>query len=57
MLGQKIMDYLNITNANPNLRSAFIQDIANDVKAVEQGYKARIDELAQDAQNVDGQIG
>lgn len=57
LLGQKIMDYLNITNANPNLRSAFIQDIANDVKAVEQGYKARIDELAQDAQNVDGQIG
>lgn len=57
LLGQKIMDYLNITNANPNLRSAFIQDISEDVKAVGNGYKARIDELAQDAQNTDGQIG
>ncbi len=57
LLGQKMMDYLNITNANPNMRSAFIQEIAEDVKAIDQGYKARIDGIAEDAQTVDAQIG
>ena len=57
LLGQKIMDYLNITNANPNMRSAFIQDIAQDVLAVREGYKARIDDIAQDAAAVEAQIG
>lgn len=57
LLGQKMMDYLNITNANPNMRSAFISEIAADVAAVEQGYRARIDSIAQDASSVDAQIG
>ena len=51
------MDNLNITNANPNMRSAFIQEIAEDVKAVEQGYNARINDIAQDASAVGAQIG
>lgn len=51
------MDYLNITNANPNMRSAFIEEIAEDVKAVEQGYKARIDGIAEDAIATEAQIG
>lgn len=57
LLGQKMMDYLNITNANPNMRSAFIEEIAEDVKAVEQGYKARIDGIAEDAIATEAQIG
>ena len=57
LLGQKMMDYLNVTNANPNMRSAFIQDIAQDVLAVQQGYKSKIDDIAQDALATDAQIG
>lgn len=57
LLAQKLMDNLNITNANPNMRSAFIQEIAEDVKAVEQGYNARINDIAQDASAVGAQIG
>ena len=57
LLGQKMMDYLNVTNANPNMRSAFIQDIAQDVLAVQQGYKSKIDDIATDALATDAQIG
>lgn len=56
LLGQKMMDYLNITNANPNMRSAFLQEIAADVAAVETGYKSRIDSIAEDASSVDAQV-
>lgn len=57
LLGQKMMDYLNITNANPNMRAAFIQEIAADVAAVQEGYKAGIDDIAQDALSTEAQIG
>lgn len=36
---QKLLDSINITNANPYLRQAFVQEIAADVAAVTQGYR------------------
>lgn len=57
LLGQKMMDYLNITNANPNMRSAFVQEISEDVAVIAQGYKSRIDGIAEDALSTDAQIG
>ena len=43
---QTLLDSINITNANPNLRPAFMQNIAADVAAATQsGYKAQVDVL------------
>lgn len=56
MMAQKMLDYINITNANPTMRSAFMQDISADVKAfADVGYKAGVDSLARDAQSVQSQ--
>lgn len=35
---QSIMDRINVTNANPYLRPAFVQDISSDVAKADQGY-------------------
>lgn len=38
VFAQKIMDGINITNANPYERAAFIQSISADVAAIKEGY-------------------
>lgn len=43
---QKLLDAINITNANPYLRPSFIQDIAADVKSTVKGYENNINTLA-----------
>lgn len=43
---QRVLDGLSIVGANPNLRQAFVQDIAADVKAAQKGYAAGIQGLA-----------
>ena len=47
-LAQKIMDTINVTNANPNLRAAFIQEIHADVAKVK-GYQAQVTDFGQTA--------
>jgi hypothetical protein len=49
VFAQKILDTINITNANPNLRPSFIQDISNDVSSAEEGYKKGAADLASSA--------
>jgi hypothetical protein len=46
---QKLLDSINITNANPYLRQAFVQEIAADVAAVTQGYRAGAESLGNSA--------
>jgi hypothetical protein len=46
VFAQKILDSINMTNANPNLRESFIADIAGDVKAANNGYIAGVTDLA-----------
>lgn len=43
---QRILDGMSIIGANPNLRQAFIQDVAADVKAATKGYASGIQSLA-----------
>lgn len=43
---QRVLDGLSIIGANPNLRQAFVQDIAADVKAAQKGYAAGVQSLA-----------
>ena len=46
---QAILDRINITNANPNLRPAFVQAISADVAGVGRGYKQQAEELGSTA--------
>lgn len=41
-LAQKLLDQMNLTGANPNLRQAFVDDITADIKASESGYAEKI---------------
>lgn len=43
---QGILNSINVTNANPNLRASFIQDISADVASAAQGYKTELQSLA-----------
>lgn len=45
LFAQKILDAINLTNANPNLRPAFIQDISADVKAAPGGWQSYVEDL------------
>lgn len=45
-MAQAILDSMSIENANPSLRAALIKDIAADVRAINNGYKAGIETLA-----------
>lgn len=57
LLAQKVLDYMDITNANPDMRSAFLQDISEDVKVFSDiGYKSQIDSLARDTESVRSQV-
>lgn len=48
-LAQKLLDNININNANPYLRPAFIQSIAPDVEAQAKGYRAHAENLSKTA--------
>jgi hypothetical protein len=45
IFAQKILDSINLTNANPNMRASFIQNISSDVKAAQEGYANNISTL------------
>lgn len=53
-LAQSILDGISITNANPNLRAAFIQEIAPDVLAAANGYGIQTKEFGETAINIGG---
>lgn len=46
LFAQKILDSINIKNANPYLRPSFIDAISGDVDRAKEGYKNNIDDLA-----------
>lgn len=48
-LAQRLLDNININNANPYLRPAFIQSIAPDVTAQNNGYAAQSNNLSNTA--------
>jgi hypothetical protein len=48
-MAQKILDNINLTNANPYLRPAFIQEISSDVGAAARGYKSNVETLGSTA--------
>ena len=48
-MAQKLMDAINVTNANPNLRAAFIDSIHADVQKIKQGYQPQINEFSSTA--------
>lgn len=48
-MAQKIMDTINISNANPQMRQAFLQDISRDVAAAPKGYQPQVSEFGQTA--------
>ncbi len=49
IMAQKLMDTINVTNANPNLRAAFIQELAQDVSAAKTGYQPQVQDFGQTA--------
>ena len=49
VFAQKILDAINLTNANPYLRPSFIQDIDKDVSAATKGYKKGVEDLGSSA--------
>lgn len=50
-LAQRILDNINITNANPYLRPAFIDGVSADVEAQNVGYRNRAETLGATALN------
>ncbi len=53
---QQILDTINITNANPYLREAFIREISQEVLAANVGYEPGITNLAATAVQATGNI-
>lgn len=49
VLAQKLLDNININNANPYLRPAFVKDIAADVAAQAKGYRSATEALGSSA--------
>lgn len=49
---QRLLDGINITNANPYLRPAFVDGISADVAAARRGYEQRVEELGSTALRV-----
>jgi hypothetical protein len=49
IFAQKLLDNIIITNANPNLRPAFINEISADVASQASGYKAQVEDLSRTA--------
>lgn len=48
-VAQRFLDAINITNANPHQRAAFIQQVAADVAAAPKGYQPQTAEFGQTA--------
>ncbi len=48
-MAQKILDTINISNANPQMRAAFLQEISKDVAAAPKGYQPQVSEFGQTA--------
>ena len=46
-MAQRLLNAINITNANPYTRQAFVQNISADVLATANGYAKSVDQLAQ----------
>lgn len=53
-LGQSVLEGININNANPNMRAAFIKEISKDVLAAANGYAKQIAEFAANSVTVAG---
>lgn len=49
LFAQRILDTINLNNANPYLRPSFIQDISSDVNAAEEGIIKNITDLGASA--------
>lgn len=49
LFAQTILDKINMTNANPYLRAAFINSVSADVDASSQGYQSGIETLGTNA--------
>lgn len=49
VFAQKIMDGINLTNANPYERAAFIQSISADVAALKEGYSNSVSKVSTNA--------
>ena len=49
LFAQRILDEINMTNANPYLRASFIQEIAPDVLASAEGYRKGVETLGSNA--------
>ncbi len=45
LFAQKLLDGINLTNANPYLQKSFVDNISSDVAAVGRGYKAQAETL------------
>lgn len=48
-VAQSILDGISITNANPNLRAAFLKEISADVKAAANGYAIQAKQFGEQA--------
>lgn len=49
MIAQTVLEGININNANPNMRAAFIQEISKDVLAAQAGWAKQTAEFGQNA--------
>ena len=46
VFGQELLDAINMTWANPQLRNSFISEISSDLAAVTQGYKESVESIS-----------
>lgn len=53
-VAQSVLEGININNANPNLRAAFIQEISKDVLAASNGYGPQVAAFAANSINING---
>ena len=53
-LAQSVLEGININNANPNMRRAFIEEISKDVMAAANGYANQVAEFAQNNVTLQG---
>lgn len=51
-LAQKLLDSINISGANPQMRKSFVESISAEVTAINRGYKEGVESLAADALKV-----
>ena len=54
LIAQSVLEGININNANPNMRAAFIQEISKDVLASANGYGKQVADFAANAISIPG---